>query len=120
YCSRRELGPSGLLSGPLRSSAAGDPPGVLESRGNEEPTPLSEAAPGVPEPLTEVTMRAIRRDPAERYARAEDFGVAVGRAATAAFGEGWLGRADGTLRATGSIAAAAGPATRTATSPSGA
>ncbi|HMF82950.1 MAG TPA: serine/threonine-protein kinase [Acidimicrobiia bacterium] len=108
-----------LLSGTLPFSADGDPLAVLESRVNEEPTPLSEAAPGVPEPLTEVTMRAIRRDPAERYPRAEDFGVAVGRAATAAFGEGWLGRADVTLRATGSIAAAAGPATRTATATSG-
>src|SRR5262249_53304179 len=108
-----------LLSGTLPFSADGDPLAVLESRVNEEPIPLSEAAPGVPEPLTEVTMRAIRRDPAERYPRAEDFGVAVGRAATAAFGEGWLGRADVTLRATGSIAAAAGPATPTATATTG-
>ena len=104
-----------LLSGTLPFSVDGDPLEVLECRVNEEPIPLSEAAPGVPEPLADVTMRAIRRDSAERYARAEDFGIAVGRAATEAFGEGWLGRADVTLRATGSIAAAAGPATRTST-----
>jgi serine/threonine-protein kinase len=108
-----------LLSGTLPFSVDGDPLQVLECRVNEDPTPLAEAAPGVPEPLAEATMRAIRRDPAERYARAEDFGVAVGRAATEAFGEGWLGRADVTLRATGSIAAAAGPATVTSTAATG-
>jgi Protein kinase domain len=104
-----------LLSGTLPFSVDEDPLEVLESRVNEDPTPLSEAAPGVPEPLAEVTMRAIRRNPAERYAHAEDFGVAVARAATEAFGEGWLERADVTLRTTGSIAAAAGPATRAPT-----
>ena len=108
-----------LLSGALPFSVDGDPLEVLECRVNEEPTPLSETAPGVPEPLADVTMRAIRRDQSERYPRAEDFGIAVGRAATEAFGEGWLGRADVTLRATGSIAAAAGPATRTAAAPDG-
>jgi hypothetical protein len=108
-----------LLSGELPFSVDGDPLEVLECRVSEDPTPLSEAAPGVPAPLADVTMRAIRRDPAERYAHAEDFGIAVGHAATEAFGEGWLGRADVTLRATGSIAAAAGPATSTATAAAG-
>jgi hypothetical protein len=58
-------------------------------------------------------MRAIARDPGDRYASAEAFGVALAEAATQSFGSGWLGRADLTLVATGPIAIAAGPATAT-------
>jgi serine/threonine-protein kinase len=99
-----------LLSGTLPFSLDGEPLEVLERRATEEPVPLDEAAPNVPAPLVAVTMRALRRNPAERYDSAEDFGVAVGKAATEAFGAGWLGRADLTLLATGPLAAAAGPA----------
>ena len=104
-----------LLSGTLPFSLEGDPIEVLERRVDEDPVPLPEAAPAVPDALAEVTMKAIRRDPAERYASAEEFGIAVGHAATEAFGEGWLGRVDVTLRTTGGIAAAAGPASPTPT-----
>jgi len=60
-----------------------------------------------------VAMRAIARNPDDRYASAEAFGVALAEAATQSFGSGWLGRADLTLVATGPIAIAAGPATAT-------
>jgi serine/threonine-protein kinase len=99
-----------LLSGTLPLSLEGTPLEILERRANEDPIPLDEVAPSVPAPLVDVTMRALQRDPAQRYSGAEDFGVAVGNAATEAFGPGWLGRADLTLLATGPVAAAAGPA----------
>jgi len=99
-----------LLAGTLPFSIEGEPIEVLERRVREEPLALPEAAPQVPEPLVEVTMRALQREPAERYPSAEAFGIALGRGATEAFGEGWLARAGVTLLATGSIAAAAGPA----------
>ncbi len=99
-----------LLSGTLPFSIEGEPIEVLERRAEEDPVPLSDAAPAVPAPLAVVTMRALERNPGQRYPSAEAFGVALGGAATEAFGPGWLGRADVTLLATGSIAAAAGPA----------
>jgi serine/threonine-protein kinase len=105
-----------LLSGSLPFSLEGGALEVLERRVREDPVPLGEAAPNVPEPLVEVTMRSIARDPDERYPSAEAFGVALAEAATASFGPGWLGLADLTLVAPGPITLAAGPA---APSPAG-
>jgi Protein kinase domain len=99
-----------LLSGTLPFSLEGEPLEVLERRAHEEPVPLSDAAPQAPSPLVDVAMRALRREPGDRYESAEAFGVALGNAAGKAFGAGWLGRANVTLAATGTIAAAAGPA----------
>jgi serine/threonine-protein kinase len=100
-----------LLSGSLPFSIEGGSVEVLERRVHEDPVPLADVAPNVPGPLVEVTMRAIARDPDDRYGSAEAFGVALAEAATESFGSGWLGRADLTLVATGPIAIAAGPAT---------
>jgi len=99
-----------LLSGTLPFSIEGDPIEVLERRVETDPVPLLEAAPQVPGALVDVTMRALERDPAARYESAEAFGIALGAAASEALGEGWLGRSGVNLLATGSIAAAAGPA----------
>ena len=98
-----------LLSGTLPLSIEGDPVEVLERRVHEEPTPLGEVAPQVPDGLADVTMRGLQRDPDDRFATAGELGVAIGEAATEAFGPGWVGRADLTLVLTGPIAAAAGP-----------
>jgi Protein kinase domain len=102
-----------LLSGSLPFSLEGSSFDVLERRVHEEPTPLADVAPNVPGPLAEVTMRAIAREPGDRYPSAEAFGVALAEAATSSFGSGWLGSADLTLAATGPIAIAAGPAAPT-------
>jgi len=102
-----------MLSGSLPFSIEGSSFEVLERRVHEDPVPLSDVAPSVPGPLAAVAMRAIARDPDDRYASAEAFGVALAEAATQSFGSGWLGRADLTLVATGPIAIAAGPATAT-------
>ena len=100
-----------LLSGTLPFSIEGDSFEILERRVHEDPTPLSDVASNVPEPLVVCIMRALERDPGARYSNAEDFGVAIAEAATESFGPGWVGRADLTLLATGPIAAAAGPTT---------
>jgi serine/threonine-protein kinase len=99
-----------LLSGSLPFSIEGGSFEVLERRVHGDPVPLVDVAPNVPGPLADVTMRAIARDPDDRYPSAEAFGVALAEAATESFGSGWLGRADLTLVATGPIAIAAGPA----------
>jgi serine/threonine-protein kinase len=102
-----------LLSGSLPFSLEGSSLEVLERRVHEDPVPLAEVAPNTPQPLVDVTMRAIARDPDDRYPSAEAFGVALAEAATESFGSGWLGRADLTLVAPGPITLAAGPATVT-------
>jgi len=98
-----------LLSGTLPLSIEGDPMDVLERRVQEDPTPLLDVAPQVPEALADVAMRSLERDPDRRYPTAGEFGVAIGSAATQAFGPGWVGRTDLHLVLTGPIAAAAGP-----------
>ena len=105
-----------LLSGSSPFSLEGEAIDILERRVHEDPVPLTDAASHVPEPLVTVTMRALRRDPDDRYPSAESFGVAVGEAATESFGPGWLGRSDLTLFAAGPIAIAAGPSTPASTS----
>ena len=57
---------------------------------HEDPTPLAELRPDLAPELVEVTMRALARDPADRYESAEDFGVALAQAANAAWGRGWV------------------------------
>ena len=100
----RELGPEAdiyatgvmlyeLLSGNLPFSEEGGPLAIVYRHVYEEPTPLSKVAPHVEPSLAEVTMRAIARQPANRYSSAEDFGVAIGGAVTPAWGTEWLQRA---------------------------
>jgi len=108
-----------LLTGSLPFSIEGDPMEILERRVQEDPVPITEVAPQVPDALAAVTMRALQRDPDDRYPSAEAFGVAVGEAATESFGPGWLGRSDLTLVAAGPIAISAGPATTTTDTASG-
>jgi non-specific serine/threonine protein kinase len=81
---------------------------MLYRRINVEPHPLSQVAPRVPAELAEVVMRALRRDRADRYASAEEFGIAVAKAATNAWGPGWLDRTAFALTAGPILSAAQG------------
>lgn len=113
-----------LLSGRLPFSEEGGSVALLQRRLHDAPTDLREVAPTVPAELAAVTMRAIERDPAQRYGRADELGAAVADAATAAWGDDWLAEVDlrlladvqalGTGRRT---AAAASPAVDAAADP---
>lgn len=83
-----------LLAGVLPFPGAVDSVTTLLQHVQEDPRPLREVAPAVPEPVAEVIHGALARDPADRYATADDFGTALAEAATAAFGAGWLERCD--------------------------
>jgi len=76
----------------------------------EKPVPLRDAAPGVPDPVAAVVMRALATEPADRFETAESFGVALAEAATAAWGEGWLAAERVPIMDSGPIIAAAGHA----------
>jgi Protein kinase domain/Kelch motif len=63
---------------------------MLYTRMHADPQPLGEVAPDVPAELEGVVMRALRRDPADRYGSAEDLRSAVAGAAANAWGRNWM------------------------------
>jgi hypothetical protein len=80
-----------LLAGTLPFPEEGrDVTAILFQHAYEAPVPLGDAAPGVPGPVAAAVMRALATDPAQRYATAEGFGVALAGAGTEAWGPGWL------------------------------
>ncbi|SEL59183.1 serine/threonine-protein kinase [Rhodococcus maanshanensis] len=79
-----------LLSGSLPFPPADEPMAILFMHAFDQPTPLSETAPTVPEQIAEVVMRGLATDPQQRYATAEEFGVALAAASAGRWGPGWL------------------------------
>jgi outer membrane protein assembly factor BamB len=77
-------------------------------RMNDEATPLRTWVPELAAPVEAVVMRALRRDPADRYPSVEAFGVALGRAMTAAYGRDWYTDSSVAIRDPGPIRDAAG------------
>ena len=84
-----------LLSGQLPFADDGDAMALMFKHAFEQPDPLLEKAPTIPEPVAAIVMSGLATDPAERPATAVDFGVALAEACTAAWGPGWL-PSDGT------------------------
>ena len=70
-----------LLSGELPYPRLGNPVAEFQQRIKHDPVPLSERAPYLPTALTAITERALRRDPAERYASAAELAAAIAAAA---------------------------------------
>ncbi len=79
-----------LLSGHLPWTGAESATDLLLKRLREDPRPLREIAPQIPQALADVVMKAIQREPENRYDSAEDFGVAVAGACADSWGTGWL------------------------------
>ena len=90
-----------LLSGRLPFSAD-SAMAVLFKHVHEAPPPLGG---DVPAGVADVVVRALEKDPADRHAGAEEFGVALASAASSAFGAGWLPLS---LMTGGRVAAVAG------------
>jgi non-specific serine/threonine protein kinase len=81
-----------LLAGRLPFPPESNPLQMLYSHVHSDPQPLRQVAPDVPEELGAVVMRALQRDPADRYATANDLGLAVAGAAANAWGQDWMTR----------------------------
>ncbi|MCO8126705.1 serine/threonine protein kinase [Acidimicrobiia bacterium EGI L10123] len=82
-----------LLSGHLPWQGAQTAAELLQQRLDEDPIPLRDVVPSVPQPLHAVVMKALSRDLPSRFDRAEDFGVAIGEACAEAWGPGWIDHA---------------------------
>ena len=78
-----------LLSGELPYEEASSAIVLLYQAVHEPPRSLIKLAPHVPEPVADVAMSALRKDPAERPAGAEQFAVDLAAAAASAWGPHW-------------------------------
>jgi len=96
-----------LLSGRLPYPEDGGSLATVVRHMNEDPTPLVDVAPAVPAGLADVVMQALARDPADRYQSAEAFGVAIGQAASASWGGGWMEHLGVAIREPGPILSSA-------------
>src|ERR1700728_1958122 len=103
-----------LLSGQLPFREDGGSLAIVLRHINEDPTQLSKVAPTVPAGLAEVVMKALARSPQDRFESAEAFGIAIGHAASAAWGAEWLEETDVQLRDSGPILVSARIATTAA------
>jgi serine/threonine-protein kinase len=96
-----------LLTGQLPWTGADTAAELLHQRLEQEPIPIRDVAPRIPEPVATVVMRGLEREPDRRFAHAEDLGVALGEAAAIAWGADWLDSADVPVLGSRSIAIAA-------------
>ena len=96
-----------LLSGHLPFPDDGGSLATILRHINEDPTPLADVASAVPPRICDVVMQAIARSPTDRFDTAEAFGVAIGEAASAAWGAGWMDHLGVSLREPGAILASA-------------
>jgi len=96
-----------LLAGRLPFPEARSPTQQLIQHVSEQPIPLSESATGLPGAIADVVMTALEKRPADRFASAQAFGVALARAAGESFGGGWLDAAGVVLMGGGRIQSAA-------------
>jgi len=100
-----------MLAGRLPFPNEGDDLALLFKHAYEKPIPLRDVAPGVPEGLAAVVMRALATEPADRFGTAEDFGVALAQAGAEAWGPDWLASEQVPIMDAGPIIGAAGRAT---------
>lgn len=82
-----------LLSGQLPWHGAQTAAELLQQRLTQDPIPLRDQAPNVPPMLADVVMRSLARDVEDRFATAEDFGIAIGEACAESWGPEWIDHA---------------------------
>ncbi len=99
-----------LLAGALPFPDGGDDMAILFRHAYEQPVPLGEAAPGVPEPVAQVVMRGLATAPDDRFGTAESFGVALAESGARAWGQGWLTAEPVPIMDAGPVLGAAGHA----------
>jgi serine/threonine protein kinase len=96
------------LGGVLPFADDGDDMALLFKHAYEQPVPLRDVAPSVPDSVAAVVMRALATEPADRFATAESFGAALAEAGTQVWGEGWLAAEQVPIMDAGDIVGTAG------------
>jgi hypothetical protein len=99
-----------LLAGvfPFATETEGEELALLFKHAYEQPVPLRDVAPGLPDPVAAAVMRGLATEPADRFETAEAFGVALAEAATQAWGPGWLAAEQVPIMDAGPMISAAG------------
>jgi serine/threonine protein kinase len=92
-----------LLAGQLPFPESADPFAMLYQHVHEQPKPLLDVAPDVDQGVAEMVMQAMSKAPADRFASAEAFGIALAEQATGAWGVGWLTQSPFSVMTTSSI-----------------
>jgi len=100
-----------MLAGVLPFADDGDDMALLFKHVYEKPVPLRDVAPGVPDAVATVVMRALATEPAERFTTAESFGAELVQACTQAWGESWLAAEQVPIMDSGAISGGAGRGT---------
>jgi outer membrane protein assembly factor BamB len=91
------------LSGELTHDSTGGALALCNRRVNEDARPLREVAPDVGTDIELVVMKALSRDPQDRYESTEAFAVALADAATKRLGTDWLTRSGIEIRDAGPV-----------------
>lgn len=100
-----------LLSGQLPFESTGDALSQLYRHVHERPRPVRDIEEAVPEPVAEVVMRALEKEPSDRYETVADFARALDAAASEGYGPDWLERCDvPVLAARTTLGGGSGPA----------
>ena len=107
-----------LLSGHLPYREDGGSMAIVMRHINEDATPLREVASTIPTGIDQAVMKALARAPEDRFSSAEEFGIALGTAASAAWGPEWLESTGIALRDFGPILVSA-RSSQTAAAPTG-
>jgi len=97
-----------LLAGVLPFPDVEEDMALLFKHAYEQPIPLREVAPGVPEPVAAAVMGGLATESADRFATAESFGTALAEAGTAAWGAGWMSAEQVPIMDAGPIVSVAG------------
>ena len=96
-----------MLTGVLPFPNAATAMEMATARLRVDPVPIGSAGQEVAPAIGAVVMRALARKEADRYATAEDFGVALGQAAALTWGPNWMSETGTAVRGSDAIEAAA-------------
>ena len=82
-----------MLTGALPFPNAKSAMEMATARLVEDPVPITSVGPQIPDAIAEVAMHALARQATDRFATAEEFGVALAEAAAGTWGAEWMAEA---------------------------
>lgn len=92
-----------MLTGKLPFPNAETAMAMANARLTEDPVPINAVGPVIPDAIAEVAMHALARKEDDRFASAEEFGVALGEAAADTWGIEWMTESGTAVRGSAAI-----------------